>query len=89
METILYNSNYLSAQDRRAFLAFSRALRASLRFYVGERAGNVVARRSLYLIVQDTIAVTRCTGSGDIYVTVKGVKCSGKVSRATIGRRLP
>lgn len=35
------------------------------------------------------IAVTRCTGSSDIYVTVKGVKCSGKVSRATIGRRLP
>lgn len=30
----------------------------------------------------------RC-GSGDIYVTVKGVKRSGKVSRATIGRRLP
>lgn len=30
-----------------------------------------------------------CTGSGDIYVTVKGVKRSGKVSRATIGRRLP
>lgn len=28
-------------------------------------------------------------GSGDIYVTVKGVKRSGKVSRATIGRRLP
>lgn len=35
------------------------------------------------------IAVTRCTGSSDIYVTVKGVKCSGKVSKATIGRRLP
>jgi len=31
---------------------------------------------------------SRC-GSGDIYVTVKGVKRSGKVSRATIGRRLP
>ena len=35
------------------------------------------------------IAVTCCTRSGDIYVTVKGVKCSGKVSRATIGWRLP
>jgi len=32
---------------------------------------------------------TACCGSGDIYVTVKGVKRSGKVSRATIGRRLP
>lgn len=31
----------------------------------------------------------RDRGSGDIYVTVKGVKRSGKVSRATIGRRLP
>lgn len=28
-------------------------------------------------------------GSGDIYVTVKGVKRSGKVSSAAIGRRLP
>lgn len=33
-------------------------------------------------------STARC-GSGDIYVTVKGVKRSGKVSRATIGRRLP
>lgn len=35
------------------------------------------------------IAVTCCTGADDIYVTVKGVKCSGKVFRATIGRWLP
>ena len=91
IDLLKYNLKSAFTQNYYPFVISTNMVRASLYSYVGERELTTNCCRLTFPLSHRMgyIAVTCCTGSGDIYVTVKGVKCSGKVSRATIGWRLP